>query len=67
MLELLFVRNQLTTRLLSVTFFTILEKVTCSITSTSSEPVRPLAEFSQPNTNSMTRNEIYGLMNCVMK
>ena len=46
--ELELVNTPLTTRLFSVTVFTILEKVTCSITSTFSEPVNPLAVSSQP-------------------
>ena len=46
--ELEFVSTPLTKRLFSVTFFSIFEKLTCSITSTLSEPVRLLAEFSQP-------------------
>ena len=43
-----FVSTPATIRLFSVKLFSIFEKLTCSITSTFSEPVIPLVEFSQP-------------------
>lgn len=43
-----FVSTPATIRLFSVKLFSIFEKLTCSMTSTFSEPVMPLVEFSQP-------------------
>ena len=65
--ELEFVSIPLTSRLFSVTVFTILEKLTCSITSTLSEPVSPLAVFSQPIKEIIMLRIKIGIILCILK
>ena len=65
--ELEFVSTPLTTRLFSVTVFTILEKLTCSITSTFSEPVNPLAVSSHPMTEIIMLRIKIGIILYILK
>ena len=62
--ELEFVNTPSTIKLFPANLFSIFEKLTCSMTSTFSEPVIPLVEFSQPTI--ITRESFNIILNFII-